>query len=92
MMENTLNNSVGHNNRSALIWMLTSVIALSFVVFVIDWGETNKSPFLVTTLLNISFLESKKVFQMSTKNNGVISYMIATGIISIYLVEIDRRG
>ena len=42
MMENTLNNSVGHNNRSALIWMLTSVIALSFVVFVIDWGETNK--------------------------------------------------
>ena len=49
MMENTLNNSVGHNNRSALIWMLTSVIALSFVVFVIDWGETNKSPFLFAT-------------------------------------------
>ena len=77
MMENTLNNSVGHNNRSALIWMLTSVIALSFVVFVIDWGETNKSPFLFTTLQHFfSFfvflfaviilrpkLFSKKVFQ-----------------------------
>ena len=37
------------NNRSALVWMLVSVIALSFVVFVIDWGGTNKSPFLFAT-------------------------------------------
>ena len=29
--------------------MLVSVIALSFVVFVIDWGGTNKSPFLFAT-------------------------------------------
>ena len=46
MKNNTNNNSGGNHSRAALVWMMTSVITLSFVVFVLDWGETNKSPFL----------------------------------------------
>ena len=49
MKNNTNNNSGGNHNRAALVWMVASVIIMSFVVFIIDWGETNKSPFLFAT-------------------------------------------
>ena len=44
-------------NRKAVAWMMVSVIAGSFLAFMIDWGETYKSPFLFASFHNfISFV------------------------------------
>ena len=51
-MKNITNNNSSHN-RLAIIWMMISVIASSFVVLIIAWGETNKSPFFFAALDNI---------------------------------------
>ena len=48
-MENNINNNITRN-RTALVCMIIHVIVSSFVVFVIDWGETNQSPFLFGAL------------------------------------------
>ena len=53
MKNNTNNNSGGSHSRVALVYMMIHVIVSSFVVFVIDWGETNKYPFFFSALHNI---------------------------------------
>ena len=53
MKSNTHNNNEGNRNRAALVWMMASVIASSFVVLIIAWGETNKSPFFFAAMDNI---------------------------------------
>ena len=50
MKSNTHNNNEGNRNRAALVWMMIHVIVSSFVVFIIDWGETNKSPFFFSAI------------------------------------------
>ena len=56
MKSNTHNNNEGNRNRLALIWIMISVvIALSFVVFIIDWGETKESPFFFAVFHNSNF-------------------------------------
>ena len=52
MKSNTNNNSGGGLNRLAFIWIMISVIAESFVVLIIDWGETKEYPFFFATFSN----------------------------------------
>ena len=52
MKSNTHNNNEGNRNRAALIWIMISVVTLSFTVFIIDWGETNRSPFFFAVFHN----------------------------------------
>ena len=50
MMKSNDNNRRSIRNRAALVWMMIHVIVSSFVVFIIDWGETNKSPFFFSAI------------------------------------------
>ena len=51
-MKNITNNSSSHN-RLAFIWIMISVIAESVVVLIIDWGGTNKFPFVFAAISNL---------------------------------------
>ena len=62
MKSNTHNNNEGNRNRAALIWIMISVVTLSFTVFIIDWGETNRSPFFFAVFHNAFAISAQAIF------------------------------